>query len=86
MITIRTAKGEEFKIAWAGVATIDGVLRFAVVGAELPAIIEAFTNPDNCAQLTRVFDNNEMTFDGYTVFRGVQIQYDDSVIVSMSKI
>lgn len=86
MITLKTFCGDTFQIEWVGVANIDGVLRFAVVGAELSDILAAFTNPDNCAILTRSFDNDEQTFSGYNVFRGVQVAYDGSVIVSMSKI
>ena len=86
MIELQTSGGDSFQIEWAGVASIDGVLRFAIVGAELSKIMEAFTKPENCTTLTRVFDNDEQAFVGYSVFRGVQIAYDGSVIVSMSKI
>lgn len=86
MIYIETAKGDRLPIAWAGVSGIDGVLRFAVINTELAEIIATFTAPENCTELTRVFDEDRQTFVGYTVFRGVQISYDGSVIVSMSKI
>lgn len=86
MITLETANGKTFRIAWAGVASVDGVLRFAVEGAELADIIATFTVPENCTELTRVFDEDRKTFTGYTVFRGVQISFDGSTVVSMSKI
>lgn len=85
MITIKTVNNDVFEIAWAGVATIDGVLRFAILNANLIDVMTAFTNPVNCTILTRIFDENEKEFTGFTVFRGIQIAYDNSVIVSMSK-
>jgi hypothetical protein len=86
MIKIETTKGKNFQIEWAGVSSIDGVLRFAVVNTELTEILATFTVPENCKELTRVFDEDRKTFTGYTVFRGVQINYDGSIVVSMSKI
>lgn len=86
MIKLETANGKAFEIAWAGVASVDGVLRFAVLNAELEDILTTFTVPENCTELTRVFDEDRKTFTGYTVFRGVQISFDGSTVVSMSKI
>ena len=86
MIKIETANGKAFQIEWAGVSSIDGVLRFAVVNAELTEILATFTVPENCQELTRVFDEDRKTFTGYTVFRGVQINYDGTTVVSLSKI
>lgn len=86
MIKLETSNGKEFQIAWAGVANLDGVLRFAVENAELGEIIATFTVPENCTELARVFDEDRKTFTGYTVFRGIQINYDGSIVVSMSKI
>lgn len=86
MIKLETANGKTFEIAWAGVASIDGVLRFAVLNAELEDILATFTVPENCTELSRVFDEDRKTFTGYTVFRGVQINYDGTTVVSLSKI
>ena len=86
MIMLRTANNEEFQIAWAGVATIDGVFRFAVINANIQDVFTAFSNPENCSTLTRVFDNQETEFSGYSVFRGVTVNYDGSVTVALSKI
>jgi hypothetical protein len=86
MIKLVTTNNKEFEIKWAGVANIDGVLRFAVTGANLVDIFTAFTNPANCQTLTRVFDEDEKEFTGYTVFRGVTVNYEGDVIVALSKI
>lgn len=86
MVTLKTSNNEEFDIAWIGVATIDGVLRFSVINSDIKRVFDVFSNPESCAKLTRVYDGIEEIFEGYTVFRGVQIQYDNSVLVSLSKI
>lgn len=85
MISIKAANGDLYTILWAGVANTDGILRFAIINADASSIFETFGNPANCGTLTRIFDNIEQQFAGYTVFRGMQINFDGSVIVSMSK-
>ena len=86
MIKIVTANNEEFEIKWAGVANIDGVLRFAVVNGDPAELLRVFSQPENCTTLKRVFDETEKEFVGYTVFRGVTINYEGDVIVAMSKV
>ena len=86
MLKLRLTNGQEFEIAWIGVSNIDGVLRFSILNSDLARIIQIFTNPENCEVFTRIFDEDEQTYEGYTIFRGIQINYDGSAIVSMSKI
>ena len=86
MIKIVTANNEEFEIKWAGVANIDGVFRFAVVNGDVSELVQVFTQPENCVTLTRVFDEDEKEFSGYTVFRGVTVNYEGDIIVALSKI
>lgn len=86
MVTLTTSDGDVFEIKWIGVASIDGVLRFAIVGVTIPEIIAVFTDPEKCKTLTRNYDGVELVYSGYTVFRGVQINYENDMIVSLSKI
>ena len=86
MIQIRTANNDLFQIAWAGVSSIDGILRFAVINPNIAEVFSVFSNPANCSTLTRVFDNQETVYSGYSVFRGITVNFDGSVIVAMSKI
>ena len=86
MIQLKTAKNELFEIEWAGVSTIDGALRFGTRSVDTARLLAVFTNPENCSVLTRVFDGEEKTFEGYTVFRGITIDYDGITIVALSKI
>ena len=86
MIKLTTANRQEFEIEWIGVANIDGVLRFSVVNSNVSDLVRVFTVPENCETITRSFDENEQVFSGYTTFRGVQINYDGSIVVSLSRI
>lgn len=85
MIKLLTANGEEFDVAWMGVASMDGGLRFGVINSTAEKIFSIFTVPENCTVLTRVFDGVEKEYEGYTVFRGMTINYNDEIVVSMSK-
>ena len=85
MITLITSNNIVFEIAWIGVSGIDGVLRFSVIDGDLSKIMQTFTIPENCQVLTRKFDEDEQTFEGYINFRGVQINYDNSIMVSLSR-
>ena len=86
MIELITANGLVFEIDWIGVAALDGVLRFSIKDVDIATIIQVFTVPENCEVLIRKFDEDEQIFEGYAVFRGVQINYDGSSIVALSKI
>ena len=86
MIQIILPNGETFEVEWIGVSTIDGVLRFNVINADMTAVLQTFMKPENCSPLVRKFDEDEKTFEGYTVFRGIIVNYDNSMIVSLSKI
>jgi len=85
MITLIIANGEKFEIEWIGVASFDGVLRFGIKNADITNLLATFTKPENCTVLTRSFDGEEKTFEGYTVFRGITIDYDGTIIVALSK-
>lgn len=86
MVYLKTANGETFEIEWIGVATFDGALRFGIKNADITNLLATFTKPENCTVLTRSFDGEEKTFEGYTVFRGITIDYDGTTIVALSKI
>ena len=83
MKTLRLANGKEFDILWDGVATLDGALRFAVVNATPAEIFAAFSDPDACATLTRVWDGIESVYTGYTQFRGFDRKVDGEIVVTM---
>lgn len=87
MIQIRTVTGELFQVAWVGISSIDGSLRFSLIQPEPMHVLQVFTNSENCTTIYRVIDGEEdLSFEGYTVFRGIQISYDNNVLVTLSKI
>lgn len=83
MQEIITATGKEFKIDWCGPSTIDFALRFEVVESTMAEILGTFTNPEECAELTHVFDEHETIFRGYTKFRGVDLKPGGSIVVAL---
>lgn len=85
-IRLIAANNTEFEIHWIGIADVDGVLRFSIAaGSDLSVIFQTFSNPANCGVLIRQNDGIEKEFSGFTVFRGLQINYNSEIIVSMSK-
>ena len=85
MQKIITKSGEEFEVSWAGVASIDGVLRFAVLNSDMGTVFNTFTNPEETEILVHEFDNTPKEYIGYTVFRGVLMNYQNELIVSLSR-
>jgi len=83
MQKIITATGKEFEIDWCGPSTIDFALRFEVVKSTMADILEMFTRPEECAELTHVFDEHETVFRGYTKFRGVDLKPSGSIVVAL---
>jgi hypothetical protein len=83
MQKIITATGKEFKIDWCGPSTIDFALRFEVVESTMAHILETFTRPEECAELTHVFDEHETVFSGYSKFKGVDLKPGGSIVVSL---
>lgn len=87
MNSIRTVDGTILNVVWIAVSNIDGALRFCVIDADVTQLFTLFTNPENCSEIVRLVDNEDMqTYSGYTVFRGIQMNYDGTAIVSLSKI
>ena len=86
MQIIITATGKEFTVSWMGVATIDGILRFSVKDADMGEVFSTFTNQEETETLIHSFDNIQKEYTGYTVFRGITIDFQNEMIVSLSKI
>lgn len=80
---IRTASGKEFREAWDGVSTIDGVLRISIVGSTLDEIHSVFRDPAETATLIRIWDDQESTYTGYTDYMGVTKNMAGEMIVAL---
>lgn len=87
MNSIRTVDGTILEVIWVAVSNIDGALRFAIPDPDAARLFSLFTNPENCYEIVRMIDGQDVqSFEGYTVFRGLQMNYDGTSIVSLSKI
>ena len=82
---IRTISGRTFDIAWSGIATIDGALRFEVVGSSFPEVFGVFSRVDDCKTLLRVWDGVETAYTGYTRLVGIMRNGIGNIIVAMER-
>ena len=72
MIEIRTAKDFSIPVNWIGVSDFDGSLRFETPETDLAALFAVFSDPEHTITLTRIFDEDEKTFSGFTAFKGLE--------------
>ena len=88
MQTIITATIKTFEVEWCGQSTIDFALRFAVKNEEMTTIINTFIDPNETRTIIHKVDDmgNQIEYDGFTTFRGVDLKADGSVVVSLMKV
>ena len=84
MITLRTAKGRVLPIEWIGISDFDGSLRFETPENDLPALFALFHDAEETAVLTRVYDEDEKTFTGFTVFKGIERMASGNTVVRLN--
>lgn len=85
MQTITTATQRVFQVSWCGLSTIDYVLRFGVRGESMTDVLQAFMNPDETETILHTFDERTNEYNGYTVFRGVDLKPNGEIVVSLSQ-
>lgn len=84
MQQIITASGKAFEIDWAGVATIDGLLRFEIKNNSAAEVFNAFSDVNETKNLVHMFNSDTAhQWEGYTIFAGIIILYNDNIIVSL---
>ena len=85
MLTIETAQGTSIPITWIGISELDGSLRFEVaVSASADAPNSTF-HSSHTRTLTRVFDEDKKTFEGYTTFKGIERMATGNIIIRLKK-
>ena len=72
MLKLKTAKGTEVPINWIGISDFDGSLRFETTETNLAELFMIFNDPEHTICLTRVFDEAEKDFEGFTSFKGIE--------------
>ena len=82
---IVTKTGKEYEINWAGIATVDGALRFEIVNGTLSDIFSCFSSPEETAELSRVWGDSTTVYEGFTAFKTIDIQANGNIIVALSK-
>ena len=82
---IVTKSGKEYEINWAGIATVDGALRFEIVNSTLLEVFNCFSNAEETEQLDRVWGDSTTRYEGFTTFKTIDIQPNGSIIVALSK-
>ena len=66
MIKLITATNKIYPVNWAALSHLDGSLRFEVTNGDFAEFYRVFTDPAETVTLTRVFDESETVFEGYT--------------------
>ena len=83
MLRLKTAKNVEIPINWIGISDFDGSLRFETTETNLAELFMIFNDPENTICLTRVFDEAEKDFEGFTSFKGIERMGNGCTVVRL---
>ena len=83
MLELKTAKGTELPINWIGISDFDGSLRFETSETNLAELFRIFNDPEHTICLTRVFDEAEKEFEGFTSFKGIERMGNGCTVVRL---
>ena len=83
MLTLETALGTALPIEWIGISDFDGSLRFETSASDMPALFAVFNDPSHTRSLTRVFDEDRRTFEGFTVFKGIERMASGNTVIRL---
>ncbi len=83
MLELKTAKGTEVPINWIGISDFDGSLRFETSETNLAELFMIFNDPEHTICLTRVFDEAEKDFEGFTSFKGIERMGNGCTVVRL---
>ena len=84
MMTLKTAKGTELPINWIGISDFDGSLRFETSETNLAELFRIFNDPEHTICLTRVFDEAEKDFEGFTSFKGIERMGNGCTVIRLN--
>ena len=83
MLTIETAQGTSLPINWIGISDLDGSLRFETSEPDIATLFSIFSDPEHTRTLTRVFDEDLKTFEGFTGFKGIERMGTGNIVVRL---
>lgn len=82
---LKLNNGKEITIEWAGVASLDGILRIGFKGGDILKLTNLFADKNNLPVTIFSDGEPEGDFSRYTNFFGVSKRYDGSLTVSLAK-
>ena len=85
MLTIETAQGTSIPITWIGISELDGSLRFETSEPSMATLFSIFSDPEHTRTLTRVFDEDRKTFEGFTGFKGIERMATGNIVIRLLK-
>ena len=85
MLSLETAQGTTLPLNWIGNSELDGSLRFETPETDLATLFGIFNDPEHTRTLTRVFDEDKKTFEGYTSFKGIERMGSGNIVIRMLK-
>ena len=85
MLTLRTAKQYEIPIIWIGISGFDGSLRFETTETNMAELFTVFNDPEHTILLTRVFDETDRDYEGFTAFKGIERMGNGNTVIRLMK-
>ena len=85
MITLRTSNNVTLPIEWIGVSDFDGSLRFETTETDMPRLFAIFNDKEETAVLTRVYDEDEKVYNGFTAFKGIERMASGNTVVRLMR-
>ena len=83
LINLITAQNTSLSIEWIGISDFDGSLRFETAVQDMPTLFAIFNDPEHTRSLTRVFDEDRRTFEGFTVFKGIERMATGNIVIRL---
>ena len=85
MLTVETAQGTSIPITWIGISELDGSLRFETTEPDMATLFSIFSDQEHTRILTRVFDEDRKTFEGFTGFKGIERMATGNIVIRLLK-
>ena len=83
MLTIETAQRTSLPINRTGISDLDGSLRFETSEPDIATLFSIFSDPEHIRTLTRVFDEDRKSFEGFTSFKGIKRMGTGNIVVRL---
>ncbi|MBQ9662549.1 MAG: hypothetical protein IJV40_05300 [Oscillospiraceae bacterium] len=83
LINLITAQNTSLSIEWIGISDFDGSLRFETAVQDMPTLFAIFNDPEHTRSLTRVFDEDRRTFEGFIVFKGIERMASGNIVIRL---